>query len=241
MFKIKAALLIIFASLVSCNINEGEKYYREAMGLSEWEPRDKKIGLLTLAVNADPGNNIYLFARGREYFDGGHYREALADISGTLSSTDPGLAYRFYINGLTEGRLERFSEAKEDFLQAIKLSPDNAQFYHGLALSEMMLGNLHAALMAVDKALRSVPGHSRWRYTKGIILTLMSREEKAIEQFGRTVYTDRVGENNQITKIYFDGNVEYDRVWQFSKADLLTFWHYGGRWLPEIEIYYRNK
>ncbi len=240
MNKLNAAFFIIFLFMAGCDSDPGEKYYREAMELSESEPREKIIGLLTMAVNADPENNIYLFARGREYFDGGYYEEASEDISRTLSSMDSGLAYRYYIMGLTEGQLKKFETAKMDFLKAIELRPDNAQFYHGLALAEFMLGNLENALKAVDKALTSVPGQSRWGYTKGIILTHMSRKEEAVEQFGKTIYVFRVDKNNKTTNVYFDGNIEYERARNYARADLLTFWHYGGRWLPEIERYYRQ-
>ena len=230
-------LLGAFISLIlgaACTQSPAEEAYFKALRLAkEGGSLEQVLEQINKAVALEPKNPEYRKSRGMYYFDNGRYAEALTDLSTSVETSDLGQAYRFYLKGLTEGKLGQYDQALKDFQQAKQLAPMGDQFYGGLALAHLALKQPQLALEDINRAQELAPKFERWKYVKAMVLACLMRKEESIQQFSQAVVYSRMGSDNVTSDVHFDGEREFRRVEKCSPAVLSSHWHYGGKWLPE--------
>lgn len=222
---------IVFGPLMGCNSSPGYDEYIRALRLQkEGGSRAEIEQLLDKAIMLAPSNSQYFQERGRYYFDLAEYARAETDFSESIKlNAHP---YTYYLQGLTAGKLRKYDAARTAFLESIKLDPVNGQFHGGLALAELALGHLDDALAAIDKAKSLDKNFSRWRYTRGMILTHLRRFNEAAEELSTFIVYSKARPSGGIEDVYANGAREVARCRAMTPNDLQVFWHYGGRWSP---------
>ena len=90
--------------------------------------------------------------------------------------------------GLLE--LGRKEEAREAFLSALSIDPDNAAALGNLATVEMQLGDDEAALVHAQAAVRAAPEEAVYHYNLGNLLALKNRYEEALSSLRRAIEID---------------------------------------------------
>ncbi len=97
----------------------------------------------------------YLF-RSIAWYEGGHYPEALADANRSLQ-LDPGEVTALHHRGNVYCALDRFEDARQDYLQAIAKIPEDAGLWNNLGVALEGLRDTNLALQAFHRAADSHP------------------------------------------------------------------------------------
>ena len=217
---------------VACNESPAHRAYLRGIDDESNQSFETRLSHLSEAVRLEPNNAEFLKARGMLYFDNQKYDLAFADLDRSAKFEDRGRAYRIYLRGLCAGRLGHYEEARRDFERAIALRPLGGQFHGGHALALLALQQPSRALTSIEKAIEIEPRDHRWKYLRGVALACLGRQEESIREFGRVVaYTLAETPKQEETDVFFDGMREFRRVGACTPTDLVSHWHYGGRWL----------
>jgi len=116
---------------------------------------------------------------GTVYLRTGKIPEALAEF--TLVLNDPLYAtphFAYYNRGQAYLALKDYGQARQNFIQAIRLSPQYSLAYHGLGLAWKGSGNLEEAAEAFKKAIAYAPQYAQGHYDLGEVF--LELNEKAL-------------------------------------------------------------
>jgi tetratricopeptide (TPR) repeat protein len=132
------------------NVAKAQQYYRKALDLEPlYPPALNNLGLI-------------LYSSGKPD-DALHYWQRCLEVS---NIKDPDLYY-YIANALRD--TGKKVEARENYVKAIKLKPDNAAAYSGLAALDLGEGRLDDALREVRKSIKLKPDSAFSYYHLGLI------------------------------------------------------------------------
>ncbi|MDA1323528.1 MAG: PEP-CTERM system TPR-repeat protein PrsT [Proteobacteria bacterium] len=132
------------------------------------------------------GDSFVLAPLGRAYVLQGRYEEALTELSkaGPDQSTAAEVAV---IRGDAHLALRHFSQAEQNYLEALKIRTKFSKALNGLARVKIATDNLISAGNYVERALKAKPEDGHAWFAKGEIARLQRREDEALTHFNRAV------------------------------------------------------
>jgi arylsulfatase A-like enzyme/cytochrome c-type biogenesis protein CcmH/NrfG len=114
-----------------------------------------------LAEKADPGFPLAAFIEGRLLYDQGRFEEALPPFEKAINALKrPGalpISELHFYAADTLGRLERYPEAEREFLEELRLYPQNTRARAGLAMLYQATGRADQAAETIADLLRVSP------------------------------------------------------------------------------------
>jgi tetratricopeptide (TPR) repeat protein len=84
-------------------------------------------------------------------------------------------------------RAERWDQAVQLYLQALRVDPSNATIQNNLGYAEAMLGNLPEAVEAFMQAVKLEPKYAACRYNLGNVYLKLNKVDPAIEQLSKAI------------------------------------------------------
>ena len=91
------------------------------------------------------------------------------------------------IVGATNQRLGNLEKAKESFIKAIELYPNNAQTYNNLGNVFKDQKNFSEAIIAYENAISIKPNYVRSHYNIGTVFKRQGKLDKALENYDRAI------------------------------------------------------
>jgi tetratricopeptide (TPR) repeat protein len=136
------------------------------------------------AIEIEPNNANYYFGRGRTYIVANGLGEAIEDFTRALALRDNRWDEAFRFRAIAKIVKGDFDSAAEDFTSALKIDPNDDNYYNGRAWALFKAGKLEDARKDADKAasmLRYSPAESA--DTLGQILLALGKTEEANAAF----------------------------------------------------------
>lgn len=105
----------------------------------------------------------------------GAFHLARGDFQGSLPRfseairKDPGLHVAYLGRGTAYVKLNRMDDARQDFLRAVELKPQDARSHHLLGLAYLHKGDQAAAREAFDRAITLKPGYGVATFSRGTV------------------------------------------------------------------------
>jgi type IV pilus assembly protein PilF len=84
--------------------------------------------------------------------------------------------------------LNQFEKARENYLEALKLSPNYSLAYHGLGLAWKASGNMVEAAEALKKAIEYAPQFAQAHYDLGEVLVELKQTSLAVLAFREVIH-----------------------------------------------------
>ena len=128
----------------------------------------------------EPMSRLFIFHHARSDPDSLRRLERL--LLAALDKSPDSAVHHNWIGTLLM-RTGRHAEARNAFMNAVRLSPDDAQFHISLGGIEIQEGRLEEARTALQEALRLRPNHSLALFNLGVSFAIEGRLDEAIEQF----------------------------------------------------------
>jgi tetratricopeptide (TPR) repeat protein len=130
----------------------------------------------------------YYFDKGRLYFYDNKPDSAIIWFTESIRYIPDASAY--YNRGLVKHSLADFSNAAEDFSQAIRINPSDADSWINRASCKTELCDYQGALSDLDSAEKKNSSDSLIWYNRGIALVLIGRNREAAEEFSKVIKAD---------------------------------------------------
>ncbi len=99
----------------------------------------------------------------------------------------PDIAFLHNIIGNANAGLEKWDEARDCFIQALRIRPDIAETHVNLGKVLSPRGRYQDAIMCFTTAARIKPAYADAHYSLGVVLRDLKRHEEAIAAFARTI------------------------------------------------------
>ena len=128
----------------------------------------------------DPGNGEAKYLRGIIAFGQGEFEAAL-DLLDAAVAADSSIARFHGTRALLLGIAERMEDAREAFWAAIRLKPDNAEYWLGLSGALDRLDETETAVDACRCAVALEPDSSLALGSLGSLLVTLERHDEALE------------------------------------------------------------
>ena len=141
---------------------------------------DKRIMLLTQAINLNPDLFAAYESRGGTYMTMGETNKAIADLKKAIK-LKPTDAIAHNNLGWAYNRLKKYDLALVCFQKAIELAPDLHFTYNNLGRTYLKLGKYNLADMNLNKAIELFPNYSTAHKNKACIFALKGEKEKAFK------------------------------------------------------------
>jgi type IV pilus biogenesis/stability protein PilW len=125
---------------------------------------------------------------GTAYLRTGRIPEAVAEFTRALESplyATPHFAY--YNRGQAYLALKDYGQARQNFTEAIRLSPRYSLAFHGLGLAWKGSGNLEEALEAFKKAIEYAPQYAQGHYDLGEVFLELNQQALARMAFQEVI------------------------------------------------------
>jgi formylglycine-generating enzyme required for sulfatase activity/Tfp pilus assembly protein PilF len=160
-----------------------ENWYRDAGGC----PLEEAIADVTRAIDLDPSNPGYWFARGTYFLDLANPLEALGNMERAIE-LDPDYAVAWAERGSALALLGELDPAVESFKKALELDPHECVAYRGLPEVYRDQGEYQTALATCDQALERCPAADYTRIVCGqIYLDHMGDGGRALDYFNEAI------------------------------------------------------
>jgi tetratricopeptide (TPR) repeat protein len=129
---------------------------------------------------ADKNTMETLFEEGVRAFVSGEFEKSESRFS-RLIETEPRFSLAYVSRGAARLRLEKLSQAIEDFDTAVGLNPDSPRAFHLRGLARERLGAGQSALEDLDRAIELDPEYGAAYHSRSAVLSRMGREDAAFE------------------------------------------------------------
>ncbi|MGE0004777.1 MAG: tetratricopeptide repeat protein [Parvibaculaceae bacterium] len=127
--------------------------------------------------------------RGLEYFDKGHYDQAISDYSASLA-LDPRNADVYNNRGIAYQAKRDYARAIGDFDAAIALNPRHALAYNNRGIAHADRGELDLAIASYDGAIGIDLYYAGAYNNRGYAYARKGEYDRAVEDFGRAIRLD---------------------------------------------------
>jgi len=107
---------------------------------------------------------------------------------GFFAHVEPG--DRAYLSGQRFFEDARYTQALDEYQQALAEVPDHVHAWRGKARTLLQLGRYDEALMAFDEAIARAPDFAGTYANRGILYDRMGRHEKALADYERALEMD---------------------------------------------------
>ncbi len=115
-------------------------------------------------------------------------KEAIAEFNKALESHLYSTPHFVYYNlGQAYFILKEYNKSRENYLEAVKLSPTYSLAYHGLGLACKMLGNPEEAAESLKKAIENAPKFAQAHYDFGEVLVELKQSSLAVLAFQEVI------------------------------------------------------
>ncbi|MEO2032634.1 MAG: tetratricopeptide repeat protein [Planctomycetaceae bacterium] len=155
-----------------------------------WAGKRDEAGKLALqAVEMDLSNPEAQSLAGCEYARRGDFEQAQKHLERALElKPNPRVAVKACDNlGLVFAQQGKFAEAKEQFLQAIKIDPRSAMIYNNLGMIAAEQNDVAEAAEYFQQAVRIEPSYVMAHFNLGTALAMQGQFQAAEKQFERVV------------------------------------------------------
>jgi tetratricopeptide (TPR) repeat protein len=144
---------------------------------------------LGLAIQADPGNPRYLLVSAWLDETQGHYRRALAVLTGIhhAGAMEPHILYQIAVSHYF---LHQYALAESTCAAVARLSPNDGRTYSLLGLSRLAQGEAHAAKAAFEKAVTLDPKAAAYRRELGEALLKEGALQRSEAQWNAALTLD---------------------------------------------------
>jgi type IV pilus assembly protein PilF len=115
-------------------------------------------------------------------------KEAISEFNKALENPMyPTPHFVYYNLGQAYFILKEFEKARENYLEAVKISPIYSLAYHGLGLAWKATGNLGEAAEALKKAIEYAPQFAQAHYDLGVVLVDLKQTSLAVLAFREVI------------------------------------------------------
>jgi tetratricopeptide (TPR) repeat protein len=134
------------------------------------------------ALKTQPDFVDALSERAWIYMTRRQYDAALADLDKAISLSPPpaSAAVARYYRGFAQLKLKNFSQAQDDLNEALKLQPNNADYYLARGEVQQALQNYDAALRDFDEFSKRAPKDAQGLIARGAVLEAMGKPQEAL-------------------------------------------------------------
>lgn len=153
--------------------------------LAEPDP-EKRILVLTEAIEKEPEAATNLLARSMAYCQLVKYKEMLADAQQAVALR-PNWAQCHTLLGKAQFNLKRYGDALASFSRAIELDPNSADSWVGRALAQTDAGKLDAALFDANRAIEIDPDCPRAFSCRGVIKARLGDPTAGLQDCARAI------------------------------------------------------
>ena len=137
----------------------------------------------------DPGNGEAKYLRGTIAFGQGEFDTALEFLDAAVAA-DSSVARFHGTQAILLGIAGRVEDARESFWAAIRLKPDQAEYWLGLTAALDRLGETEAALDACRCAVALEPESSQAHGSLGTLLLALGHYDEALESATAAIEAD---------------------------------------------------
>ena len=216
--------------------NSSEKVYRPLAGkfynLGEDYAKKKEWGNAlknyTRAIELNPNNPVYYFARGNAKYDLGEYRAAIDDYNKAIS-LDPNNSATYNNRGNAKSNLGEHPAAIDDFNKALEINPNDAVAYNNRGAAKSDLREYQAAIDDFNKALEINPNYAEAYNNRGATQGNLGEYESAIDDFNKAIKI-----NPNYAEAYYNRGITKHRLG--DKAGAKADYHKANQLDPQIEI-----
>jgi Flp pilus assembly protein TadD len=136
------------------------------------------VAVLEQAAIADPNNRALLAGYGRALADNGNFQQAFDVLSRAHSPDDPDWRI-LSAQGAVLDQLDRHDEARQYYVTALKIAPDEPTVLSNLGLSYVLSNNLAKAEETLRRALSRAETDPRVRANLALAVGLQGRMAEA--------------------------------------------------------------
>jgi tetratricopeptide (TPR) repeat protein len=176
-------------------LNEAQRAFKASIVALKEERYEETLSLVDVAIRRNPKYFLFYFVRGLCHQKMQHPEEAMSSYDRALT-LKADHATTFYNRAILFQRLKKYDRALSDYSEAIRLG-SNA--YAGRASALFQQGDLKAAQIDVDEAIRREPSGISPLISKGYIYKRLGRTADAIAALERVLALDpshRIAHNN---------------------------------------------
>lgn len=174
---------------------EAEKAFSTAVGIHEDSCAQCGLGMvyhrqgkskeaetaLKKAQKLNPGDTCAFNQLGRVYYDDERYQEAIDIFQKEIDLKPTAISYHFL--GASYSYLDKFKEAREAYLEALRVDPNYTAVYVYLGHASYRLGRLSEAIEAYRKAIKAKPDDVEARVSLALTELKQGNTRAAIEQY----------------------------------------------------------
>lgn len=174
---------------------EAEKAFTTAIGIREDSCAQCGLGMayhmqgknkeaetaLKKAQKLNPGDLCAIYQLGRLYYNEERYQEAIEVFKEQIDIKPTAISYHFL--GASYSYLDKFKEAREAYLEALRVDPNYTNVYVYLGHASYALGRLSEAVEAYRKAIKAKPDDVVARVSLGLTELKQGNIRAAIEQY----------------------------------------------------------
>jgi Flp pilus assembly protein TadD len=160
------------------NPKDPEAAIRYAQALRATEQRDQAAAVLERASIENPHDKRVLGAYGRALADVGRYDQALGVLSRAHTPDQPDWRI-LNVQGAVLDQLGRHAEARHDYVNALKIRPDDPSVLSNLGLSYALTDNLDMAEQTLRKAAAQPGAAIKVRQNLALVVAMQGRINEA--------------------------------------------------------------
>ncbi len=137
----------------------------------------------------------------------------------------PNYAGAHYNYGYVLMYLEKYEDAKREWLKAIKIKPDFKEAYYNIGLLMERLGSTEEAALMYKKATQIDPDYADAHNNLGVLLLKMQKYPEAVKEFREVVRVhpgDSKAEHNLLSAL-----IEMDKEEEIENGEALPFYAEG--------------
>ena len=162
-----------------------EYWFKLGMANTYLKHRDRALHSFLQALELDPDHAGALEKMGLYYTSKGEIDQARAYLDRLLEVDRENWKAHNSLGVLADLE-QKFTEARDHYLEALKIRPDLPMLWNNLGYSVYLLGDYPRATTYISKALEFDPGHEAARLNLALVYVRQEKYEQALATFFQT-------------------------------------------------------